>query len=401
MLLLKFIPYEMQGMTAYAIGTAISFFVMLSIDGKNMEQKIFLAVTFYLMEWIAWGLVIFPWGVLFGMFPIPAGWQWQVVVYLVRQIFYGIMMYVVLSLIIKVIHRAYGNKRENLTKRELVLMLAPFLSIAAGRILFSYFSEIYLNDVHMNIWNNHAEYDWILVLYQAISLAAMFTVIIIYQNIKSAQRQEKEETVLSRQIEDMEKHIHEVETLYHEIRGLKHDMGNHVTILENLCIKDEETEKYLAQLKKQVLEVTGEVKSGNPVTDVILGEKKKEAEKIGIDLQYEFHYPQGAGVSAFDISVILNNIINNAVEAAAECDKPYIRILSYRRENAYMIEVRNSVTGKRAIDGESGLPVTTKNGSGHGFGLPNVRKVAQKYYGDVDIVQERNEFIIVVMLMMD
>lgn len=401
MLLLDFIPYEMRGMTAYAIGTFISFLVMFYIDRRNIEQKIFLAVMFYLMDWIVWGLALFPWNVSYRLITVPVDLQWQLGMYLVRQLLFYLTGYFILSLIIKVIHKAYGSKKENLTKRELILMLAPFLSIVAGRILFSYFSDIYLNDFNTYIWNNHAEYDWIQLLYQAVSLASMFTVIIIYQNIKAGQKREKEEAVLLNQIEDMERHIHGVETLYQEIRGLKHDMGNHVTILENLYGRDEEAGKYLARLKEQVLEVTGEVKSGNPVTDVILRENKKEAEKKGIEFQYEFYYPEGTDVSAFDVSIILNNLINNAMEAAEECEKPYIRILSYHRENAYMIEVKNSVMGKRMIDEESGLPATTKKGSGHGFGLPNVQKVARKYYGDVEIGQNGNEFVVVVMLMME
>ena len=65
------------------------------------------------------------------------------------------------------------------------------------------------------------------------------------------------------------------------------------------------------------------------------------------------------------------------------------------------IEVKNSVKGVRAVDEESGLPMTTKAGGGHGFGLTNIRKVAQKYYGDVDVTQDGNEFALCVLLMIE
>lgn len=64
-----------------------------------------------------------------------------------------------------------------------------------------------------------------------------------------------------------------------------------------------------------------------------------------------------------------------------------------------MIEVKNSMAGKRRIEAESGLPVTTKERAGHGFGLVNIRKVAQKYYGDIAIEQEEGSFRLVIMLM--
>lgn len=77
----------------------------------------------------------------------------------------------------------------------------------------------------------------------------------------------------------MEKHIAEVAKLYQDIRSLKHDMGNHVMMLEKLCMKNEynEAQKYMTQLREEFQSVSGEIKSGNPVTNVILEEKRKEA----------------------------------------------------------------------------------------------------------------------------
>ncbi|MCH5254367.1 MAG: sensor histidine kinase, partial [Lachnospiraceae bacterium] len=114
----------------------------------------------------------------------------------------------------------------------------------------------------------------------------------------------------------------------------------------------------------------------------------------------DFFYPERNDINIYDTSVILNNAIDNAIEGASACENPYIKILSYRKNNAYMIEIRNSVKGRRIIDEDSGLPHTTKEGEGHGFGLANIRKVAQKYYGDIVIEQKDGEFVLAVMLML-
>ena len=78
-----------------------------------------------------------------------------------------------------------------------------------------------------------------------------------------------------------------MEKLYGDIRALKHDMGNHITVLENLMMKNEreECEKYLSELKLAWSESVAEIKTGNPVTDVILMQKQKEAEEKGIDFR--------------------------------------------------------------------------------------------------------------------
>ena len=133
---------------------------------------------------------------------------------------------------------------------------------------------------------------------------------------------------------------------------------------------------------------------------MILTQRQKEAEEKGIDFRCEFYYPMDTGINAFDISVILNNAITNAFEGVKGCKNPYVSIAAYRKKNAYMLEVTNCIRKTVEIDVETGLPDTTKKDKGsHGFGLANVRKVAQKYYGDIDIRQEENYFILTVMMM--
>jgi sensor histidine kinase regulating citrate/malate metabolism len=181
-------------------------------------------------------------------------------------------------------------------------------------------------------------------------------------------------------------------------------MGNHISVLENLFLKNEteELEKYMAQLKASLSESIAEIKTGNPVTDMIINQKKKEADEKGIQFDSKFVYPMDTNINAFDISVILNNAIENAFEGVSTCEKPYVSIISYRKKNAYMLEITNCISRSVEIDTETGLPETTKQDKlNHGYGLVNIRKVAQKYYGDIDISQEENKFTLMVMLMID
>ncbi len=67
-----------------------------------------------------------------------------------------------------------------------------------------------------------------------------------------------------------------------------------------------------------------------------------------------------------------------------------------------MIEIRNSFTGNLQRDTESGLPVTSKgNTDSHGYGLNNIRKIAGKYFGDINFAVKNKEFILSIMLMME
>ena len=88
------------------------------------------------------------------------------------------------------------------------------------------------------------------------------------------------------------------------------------------------------------------------------------------------------------MSVILNNALSNAIEAVEQEKVTVVSLSSGLMKNIFMIEVSNSYSKELHNDGADGLPRTTKSGEGHGFGLANIRYVARKYYGDMEIGKE-------------
>lgn len=403
MLFCALLPQEIHVIPVYIVSSAVAVVVIWLIDRRNVEQKIFLGEVVYLLQWITWGITLVPWRGLYDLLLLlsgrPRSYLLQYILYVIMEIFGLALHFICTALCVRMIHREYGCKTENMTGKELTLMSAPLFSMAAGQGVFYFAVNTYERDTGQYIWNHYSVYLLLQAVFMLISFGAMLTVIASYQRIKSSQRREKEDAVLSGQIEEMKRHINEVEKLYLDIRSLKHDMGNHIMTLEKLCETNEEAGAYLAQLKEQVSGVMSEMSSGNPVTDVILREKQKEAEEKKIAFDNRFHFPEDTRLSAFDVSVILNNALNNAMEAAVECENPFISVFSYRKKNVCMIEIRNSMAERRSIDRESGLPLTTKAGADHGFGLVNIRRVAQSYYGDIAIEQDEHEFGLIVMLM--
>ncbi len=100
--------------------------------------------------------------------------------------------------------------------------------------------------------------------------------------------------------------------------------------------------------------------------------------------------------------MILNNAITNAFEGVKGCKNPYVSVSAHCKKNAYMLEVTNCISKSVEINNETGLPETTKKDKGsHGFGLVNIRKVAQRYLGDIDISQGDGNFTLTVMLMVE
>ncbi|MBD5507274.1 MAG: sensor histidine kinase [Lachnospiraceae bacterium] len=406
MLAVEVLPLYVDAFIAYALGSLTVFLVMYRLERRNGTQKAFLAITFFSLRWFTATIAELLYDKLYDLVENTPWYQgnpsmsMQLMVYVGVCVFYLIMVFLITTATVCCITRSYICKYEQMTKRELLMLVSPPFLGAVGYKVIRYYRRFYILEN-----GKPAEvYDMLLLFYCGLAIVVVAILIMLYQNIKAAQEEKTANQLLSTQIDDLKRHIGQVENLYQGIRSMKHDMTNHILTLERLYAGNnvEEALDYGKELKSALSPIEGEIKTGNPVTDVILQELKSEAEKKSIHFQSNFYYPTGTGINAFDVSVILNNALQNAMENAGESKTPHISVLSYHRNNAYMIEVSNSFTGNLKWDEERGLPVTSKEKKdGHGYGLSNIRMVARKYSGDIAIDLKDDEFRLSIMLMME
>ena len=405
MMFVRFVPIQINKFVGYGLGVLVAFAVMCRIDRRNYKQKIFIAVTLYSLFWQSDIMVRFITEAIYHIKPIynayfPPGGNpvTQIMIFGGVELLDIVMALVLLGISVGVIVKTYVYKREDMSIKEMLMLTAPSIAGVTGYGIMIYFVRIAdWMDVFPGLYSGMA------FLHFGISILTIVVVTVLFQNIKAGQEEKLQSELLAAQIENTEKHIKQVESLYRNIQSMKHDMTNHIFTLERLYAGNnvEEAIDYGKELKSALSLVSGEIKSGNPVTDVILLELKNEAEKRNIHFQSDFHYPTGTNINAFDVSVILNNALQNAMENVEKSETPHISVHSCHRNKAYMIEISNSFTGELQWDEERGLPVTSKKTEGHGYGLSNIRMVARKYFGDIVINLKDDEFCLSVMLMME
>ena len=108
----------------------------------------------------------------------------------------------------------------------------------------------------------------------------------------------------------------------------------------------------------------------------------------------------------FDMGIILNNLLDNAIEACEklETGKGFERLLLKGKKQFLILYVENSFDGAVPISKGSPLPPTTKQSilpgiiTEYGIGLENVRDVAERYFGSVNIKVKGDVFQVTVML---
>lgn len=121
---------------------------------------------------------------------------------------------------------------------------------------------------------------------------------------------------------------------------------------------------------------------------------------MNIRFDVDIHIPMQLPFESADVSVLIGNILDNAIEASAELpeEKRHIRYFMKYETNILIITVINAFSG-RINKNKNGTIITCKEmPENHGIGLDSVRKVADKYHGSVVIETEENTFIIKIIL---
>lgn len=405
MLVLYMIPPQIDNFSAYLIGVIAAFLAMYVEDRRNIYQKIFLAITFFSIRWLTVAMAgrlddLVTKALVFRNMSAEKVWL-QYGLYVGTRVLDIVLCIAFIAVAIGLINKAYIYKKDEMSVKEMVMLIIPSLVGVTGYGILQYYLMIYERDTGKNLIDTYEFYGALSFLHYLISIVAILVVIVMFQNWKEMQEEQRGQELVLNQNSDMKKHIGEVEKLYRDIRSMRHDMGNHIQTLEHLVAHNnmDDATEYLEHLKNEWDEVSPEIKTGSPVIDVILMEKLREAKERQIRFLSDFHYPHNTKLNAFDLSVIMNNALNNCMENVSG-DDPYISISSFRKNSIFMITIKNSFEGQLNF-GDSDLPETTKSGREHGMGLNNIRRVARMYMGDISLEQGNEEVILSIMMQVE
>lgn len=241
-------------------------------------------------------------------------------------------------------------------------------------------------------------------------LGTVIANVTLFQSVVHYHEENRIRTLLENQVSQMQKEVQEIQEIYTDIRGLRHDLRGHISNITQYVKKysNEEVDElncYIRNMEETVDRMEFSCQTGNAITDIIIHQKKQETDRAGVKFIVDFNYPKDLQIDVYDIGVILNNALENAIEAVTliESDK-YISLHSYKKGSLFFIEVKNNFYGELTADKESGLPQSNKEDKKyHGMGLVNIQRCARKYKGDIDIVVESSKegqqiFNLIVML---
>jgi sensor histidine kinase YesM len=184
---------------------------------------------------------------------------------------------------------------------------------------------------------------------------------------------------------------------------IRHDLKNHMftirTLVENS--ESESTLSYISKIMDEIVTKKEYAASGNTVIDSIINFKLQEAEQSGIRTAVDLKIPDKLEIPPFDMTVILGNLLDNAITAAGAVEEnPYINLKIKFDKGRLLIQMDNPYIGE--IKEEDGR-ILTKNmdHDSHGIGLQNITKIIQKYDGIINIDHSGNIFVVSLLMYVD
>ncbi len=358
------------------------------------------------------------------------------------------MQLLLFSIMLFMAGRQLRKREMRLHVRELCcLLLAPAMGILFVNLVLRLLVVVNGNEV-FRLFESIPAFTVILPAMAFLIYAGILAAIAACQRILLLQEERENYFVATQQLSAMANRIREAEGMQDDLRRMKHELRNHLTTIRGLAVSGhyEDMDAYIGQMNKSLDMFSPAISTGNPVTDVILNDKRKSAMENGIHFQTEFTYPEKGGYNAYDMGIILGNLLQNALEACGKVPEGsrYISVSGRQKKKFFLLEVRNSFQGEIHFDRHTNLPLSTKeeerpgtsglsrgtglsdvnsglshgngmsgmnsgfphgtgmpgmnSGFSHGIGLSNVKRTAEKYSGNLDIRIEGNTFCVTVLL---
>lgn len=181
-----------------------------------------------------------------------------------------------------------------------------------------------------------------------------------------------------------------------EVRKLKHDMNNNILVLKNLIDKNniDTAKEYLNELSIKIGKVSSTVYTKNYTLDSVLNIEAKKAQLYDISYKVSIISSHEIFISSIDISTILCNALDNAIEGAKDSKKKLIYIsIEIKKDRIYII-IQNSISETDNIN----LISNKQDKKQHGYGLKNIKEIVNKYEGYIDFKIDEDIFILDIKL---
>ena len=230
-----------------------------------------------------------------------------------------------------------------------------------------------------------------------------FMIIFIYFLFSSSAKERKIDKS-RKELKELSEYTANIESMYMDINSIRHDYANAISSIIGY-IQDDDMEGLKKYFHEKIIPFLSSAETvyanfsvlsniKEPSLKGIVAVKLIHAQEnnipVVIDIKNDIHIKS---VKVLDLNRVIGILLDNACEAAIECDAPYINVGFVRNSNVISIIVVNSIKDKHVNMGKIFEQGFSTKGENRGYGLSNVRCILGKYPNVLlDTLVEDNEF---------
>ena len=185
--------------------------------------------------------------------------------------------------------------------------------------------------------------------------------------------------------------------------ALRHEFSHRLVAMEAL-LRAEDLEglrRCLAAWKTENASAAQTIFSENMAVNLILQDASGRALAAGIDFRASAPVPEELPVSDEDLCTLLMYLLDNALEGAARTPEGVQKTIYFKLKlsgECLTVLCENTFDGHVAKDAHGALLTTKAGTESHGFGLTQMRAVAEKYGGSLDVRHTQERFTVQISL---
>ncbi len=209
-----------------------------------------------------------------------------------------------------------------------------------------------------------------------------------------------ERALLASRVEAMQEIVHRQHSQYQASKERVWQINEKYHDLKQLLsqFRGKVPDNQVDALERSISTYEDVVHTGNDVLDVVLGEKREQCRRRGIQLTC---YADGAGlafVDPLDLYSLLGDALDNAIRAAGQMPEGhrFITLTVRQEEGMAAIHIENPTTAEAELI--HGLPRDKRDGDYEGFGMRSMQRTAAKYGGSLAVKQKNGIFYLDVLL---
>lgn len=289
------------------------------------------------------------------------------------------------------LQRFYRSISDDLTTQESaslsLLSVALFVVLAASLAFMDYAAL-------------DASQALVLIVVLAVAVFAVYAIFLrgldlALRNARERQIAERERSLAALQREQYRRILEGAEGT----RRMHHDIRHHLVTLSGLLANDsdEVAQRYIEDCLNDLQRYEVVRVCANEAVNAVVGHYRQVAEDAGVELTTMAEVADGLAVRDVDLAVVLGNLLENALRAAADAPEGgrFVRLGMVSSGKMLAITVDNGFAS--TLQQEGGTYLSTKDGH-EGIGLASVASVAARYGGAVELSHDSGVFRASVML---